>query len=189
MKKLMAALLSLVMVCLLSACGEEQKDTDNEGGTTAPPIVMDGASDDTAKKPVASGESVGQVLYADFKEKMSDGTEYTAESLANALIGNEIIPFAGMAMAVEPGFLNGFAQDITGFAEAATFGPVIGSIPFVGYIFNLEDGADVDAFMQTLRDNANLNWNICVSADEMVCEHEGNTVFFVMCPAQFEDAE
>ena len=63
---------------------------------------------------------------------------------------------------------------------------MIGTIPFMGYIFQLADGADVAAFMKTLKDNANLRWNICTSADEMVCDNVGNTVFFLMCPTSFE---
>ena len=58
---------------------------------------------------------------------------------------------------------------------------MIGAIPFVGYIFVLPDDADVDAFKTTLSDNADLRWNICVEADEMVVDNVGNTVFFVMC--------
>ena len=69
------------------------------------------------------------------------------------------------------------------------FGPAIGTIPFVGYVFVLEDGADVEGFKTTLKDNANLRWNICTMAEEMVCESEGNTVFFLMCPTSFEQPE
>ena len=66
------------------------------------------------------------------------------------------------------------------------FAPMIGSIPFVGYVFTLEEGADAAAFMQTLTDNADPRWNVCVEADETVVENADNMVFFVMCPAQFE---
>ena len=81
-----------------------------------------------------------------------------------------------------PGYLPGFSADIDDFAEAAMFAPMIGSIAFVGYIFRLDEGADVDAFMQTLRDNADPSWNICVTAEETVIDAVDNTVFFVMTP-------
>ena len=60
---------------------------------------------------------------------------------------------------------------------------MMGSIAFVGYVFTLEDGADVDAFKATLEANANPRWQICVTADETIIENVGNTVFFLMCPA------
>jgi hypothetical protein len=40
--------------------------------------------------------------------------------------------------------------------------------------------------MQTLKDNADPRWNICVEAEETVCEQVGNKVFFVMCPKSLE---
>ena len=91
-------------------------------------------------------------------------------------------------MPVEPGLLSGFDNaEITGFKEGVMFGPAIGSIAFVGYVFELEEGTDAEAFKTTLKDNANLRWNICVAAEEMVVESEGNKVFFVMCPASFDE--
>ena len=60
--------------------------------------------------------------------------------------------------------------------------PMIGSIAFVGYVFTLEEGADVDAFKATLEANADPRWQICVTADETIIENVGNTVFFLMSP-------
>ena len=90
-------------------------------------------------------------------------------------------------MPVEEGFLNGFDNEIHGFSEGAMFSPMVGTIPFVGYVFTLPADADVDAFMNTLKENANLRWNICTTAEEMVTDAVGQTVFFVMCPAEFEE--
>ena len=93
-------------------------------------------------------------------------------------------------MPVEPGFLVGFDNaEITGFKEGVMFAPMMGTIPFVGYIFELEDGADVDGFKQTLEDSANLRWNICTEAEELTVDSEGNKVFFLMSPMNFEDVE
>ena len=50
----------------------------------------------------------------------------------------------------------------------------------------LEDGTDGEAFMQTLKDNADMRWNICVEAEETVVGQSGNKVFFVMCPTSLE---
>jgi len=160
MKKLLAMLLAVVMVFGMTACG-------STGG-------------DAAKEP----ETVGEFLAADFKEN----PEGTAQEIADHLIQNEILPFDGVTMPVEPGFLNGFDNaEITGFSEGVMFAPMMGTIPFVGYVFVLEDGADVDGFKQTLENNANLCWNICTEAEELTLESEGNTVFFLMSPMNFEE--
>ena len=106
----------------------------------------------------------------------------TIEDLANTIITNEIIQFAGGAMAVEPGYLSGFDVEITGFNNAVMMAPMIGTIPFVGYIFELEEGANVDEFEQMLLDNANMRWNICTSAEETVVYSVDNIVFFMMAP-------
>ena len=91
-------------------------------------------------------------------------------------------------MGIEPGMQMGFDNaEITGFSEGALFAPMIGTIPFIGYVFILEDGADVDAFKETLKSNANPRWNICTEAEETVVESVDNKVFFVMCPAAFEE--
>ena len=103
------------------------------------------------------------------------------------MLANEVIAFEGATMPVEPGLLMGFDNaEITGFEEGVMFGPMIGTIPFVGYVFTLEEGTDVDAFQQTLKDNANLRWNICNEAEEITVEAEGDTVLFLMSPKSFE---
>ena len=92
------------------------------------------------------------------------------------------------AMEVEPGLLSGFDNyEVTGFKSGATFGPMIGSIAFIGYVFELEDGVSASDFIANLRSNANLRWNICVEAEEMVTGSSGNKVFFVMCPKEFDE--
>ena len=161
MKKLMALLLVAVMMFSMVACG-------NAG------------SNEEVKEP----ETVGEFLLQDFKAN----SEGSAQEVADRLIQNEVLPFEAVTMPVEPGFLTGFDNaEITGFNEGVMFAPMMGTIPFVGYVFALEDGADVDGFVQTLEDSANLRWNICTEAEEMVAEAEGNTVFFLMCPKNFEE--
>lgn len=156
-KRIIALLLATIMVLSMVACGTTKEDTP---------------------------ETVGEILLNEFK----DNPEGTAQEIAERIIGNEIIPFMGGANPIEPGYLAGFDNvEITEFKEGSMFGPMMGTIPFVGYIFVLEEGADVDAFVTTLEDNANLRWNICTEAEELTVESEGNTVFFLMSPKKFEE--
>ena len=131
--------------------------------------------------------TLGGKLKKQFVE-ITDGGETDPYTIAEALMTNEAIEFAPMVMEIEPGtFLQGFTLDeMTGFSKASMFGPMIGSIPFIGYIFSLSDDADVDGFINTLTENADLRWNICVSADEMHTEKSGTTVFFLMSPLSLD---
>lgn len=185
MKKIIAILIALLMVCSLAACSNGDKEPTSSDNNDSQ-VSSDAGTSDT-ESINTSDASPAQILLADFKSRAANGEDSSLEDLANAIITNEIIPFGGATMPVEPGFLNGFSQEITGFDEGTSFGPMIGSIPFVGYLFKLDDGADVNAFMQTLKDNADLRWNICTEADELVCDAVGNTVFFVMSPTSFEE--
>ena len=144
-----------------------------------------------ADKPVedkpATSQSVGNALLADFKAKA--GSHSSSVSLAEALAANSVLSNVGCgAMPVEPGYLTGFDNaEIKGFKEGTMFAPMIGTIPFVGYVFILEDGVNASDFISTLKSSANLRWNVCTSADVMVAGSSGNKVFFVMCPKSFEE--
>lgn len=136
--------------------------------------------------PVPAKNTLGKTLLSDFQAKAGSGM--SAQAIAEALLNNKAIQFGGMAMPVEEGLLAGFDNaEITGFKSGAMFAPMIGSIPFVGYVFELENAGDASSFIANLKKNANLRWNICVEADEMVSGSAGNKVFFVMCPTSLEE--
>lgn len=156
MKKLFALLLAVMMVLSLVACGEEERATYG---------------------------AVGEPLVVSFEEN----SDKSAQEIADLLLSNPNLGFMGMTMAVEEGLLSGFGNaEIKGFKEGVMFGPAIGTIPFIGYVFTLDEGTDVDAFKQTLKDNADLRWNICTEADELIVESEGDKVVVIMTPSSFE---
>lgn len=168
MKKIIALLMVALMIVSMAACGKNKGNEESNANQSA------------------AETTVGQTLLADFK---SD-TNGTAQEIAERLISNQIIQFMGGAMPVEEGLLSGFDNtEIKGFKEGVMFAPMMSSIAFVGYIFELEEGADVEAFKTTLKNSANLRWNICVEAEELIVESKGNKVFFLMCPKSFEESE
>lgn len=137
-----------------------------------------------AEKP-EENKSVANVLLGEFKKIAASSN---ALSIAEKLVANDVIKFSGGATSVEEGYLTGFGDtEIKGFKEGAMFAPMIGTIPFVGYVFTLSDGQDVSSFISSLKSSADLRWNICTSADEMVSGSVGNKVFFVMSPLTFEE--
>ena len=189
MKKLISLLLALIMMFTLVACaadnGEtpETEDTNTEDTTDE---TVDDTTDIEGETDAAEGDTLGQTMLKDFQETVTADPDMTAQEIADDLMTNPAILFAPATMPVEEGFLSGFTTEITGFEEAVMFAPMIGSIPFVGYVFTLGEDADVDAFIDTLEANADLRWNICVEAEEMVVDNSDNTVFFLMCPTELE---
>ena len=201
MKKIVSTLLIAVLSVSLVACGNSNADKDTNNNTNnntngvvaetqtpesqVPETQVPGTTENNA---AANGETLGTTLAADFVTQVTANENATALEIAEAVLTNENIAFAGATMEVEPGLLNGFGNaEITGFSEGAMFGPMIGTIPFIGYIFTLEDGTDVEAFKENLKTNGDLRWNICTEADEMVVESAGNKVFFVMCPSSMQE--
>ncbi len=161
---------------------EEVKEPDKKQEAEEKPA--DKAEEKPEEKPAAPA-SVGNTLLSVFKAKAASSSALT---IAEALAQHESIPFMAGASAVEPGLLTGFDNaEITGFKEGAMFAPMMSSVAFVGYVFTLEDGVNASDFIASLKKSANLRWNICVEAEEMVTGSVGNKVFFVMCPKQFEE--
>ena len=171
MKKVIAILLALVVVIGLVACAAGNNEETTAEETTA-----------AAELTVA-----GTVAEAFKAEAAKEGA--TTNAIATALSANELVAFMPMVQDMEAGYFAGFDADITGFKAATAFMPMIGTIPFVSYVFELAADADADAFITTLKDNANLRWNICTAAEEMLVETEGNFVFFIMAPLSFEQPE
>lgn len=170
-KILLTGMLCTSLMAAISGCGN--KDT-----------TADSTIDMTTEAPsesVTEG-TVADILLAQFKAEVTD--ESDVAKLADSLSKNEV--FGEMVMAtmdVEEGFLNGFNEEIEGFNKGTMFSPMIGTIPFVGYIFETDTPDDL---MKTLNDKHQLNWNICTTADEMKVDCQGNYVFFVMSPESFE---
>ena len=131
--------------------------------------------------------TIGQTLADRFHVLKQETPEITAQEMADQILSHEIIQFEGASMPVEEGLLTGFGNtEIIGFKEGIMFAPMIGSIPFVGYVFSLEEGTDIASFVGLLEENADPRWNICTEAEETIVESADSMVFFLMCPSQFE---
>lgn len=140
-----------------------------------------------AETPVVTEKTLGNTLLAEFKTQAKSGK--SADEIANSLLNNPAILFSGATNPVAPGdYLPGFDNEgIKGFKSGVAFMPMIGSIPFVGYVFELDGTVGASEFISTLKSSANLRWLICAEAEEMVAGSEGNKVFFVMCPKSLEE--
>lgn len=107
------------------------------------------------------------------------------ENVATKIAESEIIVPQTQTFNVEEGdFLSGFATEIKGYKKVVGITPMISTIPFIAYVFEVDKPEE---FVKTLEENANLRWNICVEADEMKTSIVDNYVFFIMSPKTFEE--
>lgn len=198
MKKSLVYFLTAAMALSITACGGKATETTAEE-TAIEETTMEETSEAETEEASESEEetensadgettSVAHTLLADFHTLAEENADMSAQEIAASIISNEIILFAADTVPVEEGLLTGFGNtEITGFEDGAMFGPIIGSIPFVGYIFEASDEAAADELSALLEENANPRWNVCTEAEETVVETDGNKVFFVMSPISLED--
>lgn len=189
MKKLVAMMLTAAMVFSLTACGgNEAAGEENESNVESSVVDESTEAGDAATgeavivAPEVEADTFGGKMWDAFLAEMKENPDAAPIDVANVLIANEAIQFMGGTVEMEPGWFMGFTNDVTGFAKAAQFGPMMTGVAFMGYIFTLEEGADVNAFITSLAGNADPRWNICVEADQTVIGAYDNTVFFLMCP-------
>lgn len=198
MKKILSltliALLVLSMFALTSCAGkngdsaetsEAASETAEDADTTddtASEAASETAEDAGNTADTASEETMGQKLVVLFKTETEAGSDL--ETIANKLA--EAADLDCVVMPAQEGFLNGFTAEISGFSSGYGFSPMIGSIPFVGYVFETDDAEALKANLESLADP---RWNICTEAAETVIEVADNIVFFAMCPGEDEIAE
>ncbi|MBQ6892689.1 MAG: hypothetical protein IJN48_00645 [Clostridia bacterium] len=177
MKKILTVLMALTLCIGLVACGGNTDDVDS--GIIAPEVEEG---------------TVGAHHWNAFTAVLEENADATVEELANAVLfveldGAPLNQFMGGVTPMEVGteYFPGFDNyAITGYESCANFMPMMGSIAYVGYIFELAEDADAQAFIDTLTANCNPRWQICVTADQTVVGAVGNKVFFLMCPATYD---
>ncbi|MBE6845783.1 MAG: hypothetical protein E7508_08795 [Ruminococcus sp.] len=184
MKKLLSFVLALSLMTVMTACSEKETESQTSSEETTSIAAEETSSDDinNGSSELPEGVTFAQYLLEDFKGIVSENPDMSAEEIAAGLSANEAILFSSMSMPVEPGLLAGFTEEIQGFESASMFGPAMGSIAFIGYVFELSDEGAAKSFAETLKGCADPRWQICVEAEETVCEAVGNKVFFVMAP-------
>lgn len=136
-------------------------------------IILVGCLAGCGNKQVAA-DTIGTQYEQAFMK--SSGTN--PNDIADELMKEKRVEYDLVKMDVVPGYLSGFDKEIHGFTSGVQFAPMIGSIPFVAYVFESDNPK---ALADTLEAEANLAWNICTEADEKVVAVNNNFVFFVMC--------
>jgi hypothetical protein len=192
MKKILALILAALMLVSLVACGNNDETTGNDDQVTDAPEtdapVADVDADVNAYK-VVDG-TLGDYFFEKFVEiKKADPTK-NAETVVNEIMSSKLsaaIQFP-MVMPVEAGYLSGFEGEFSGFKAAHMFAPGMMGVAFVGYVFDLEDGADVTAFMKKVEESVDPRWNGCTEAEMTTIASYKNSVLLVMCPEKAPSA-
>ena len=142
----------------------------------AEPEIKDEPKPEEKPAETPAGATMGDTMLAVFRANR----DRSIDDIANACISDKSIQFFGMTAPMEEGFFPEFDGDVKGFTKCVKFGPAMGSIAFSGLVF--EVSGDANAFADDLKSRANPRWNICVEAEQTICEVYGNKVFFLMCP-------
>ena len=163
MKKILALMLAMILVISVVACGKSNDKTTAPGETTG--------SQNNSTEPTETTDSTNEVV----------NPNVSAEDIMKAISEiDDLKEFSMMMDKAEEGYLRGFNEEIKGFKNGYTMGPIIGTIPFVGYVFQTEDNESAKALLETLKSKANMRWNICTEADTMITDVKGNFVLFFM---------
>ncbi len=145
-------------------------------------FILTGCSKEEKVKPEEEDTSVAGILTKQFKEEMEKNKD--AFEVAQKISKNENIATSVVVVELKDGdYVDGFNKEIKGYKKAYAIKPMIGSIPFIAYIFEVDDAK---GFEKELNDNANLRWNVCTQADNKSSAVVDNYVFFVMAPETFE---
>ena len=158
MKKLLIFIM-IIGVFVLSGCGKKEDNKESEKNTVA--------------------VSLSKVFLSEIKK--SKDIEKVAERISKSEV---IVPETQVFPIDKEDYLVGFKEEIKGFKKAVGISPMIGTIPMIAYVFEVENPEE---FKSTLEENAQLNWNICTVADEMKITVEGEFIFFIMSPESFEE--
>ena len=191
MKKILALILSALMLLSLASCGDDKTTQSSTDKETSAPATDSKDSDTTAPEQDAQPnstvalETIAKALaakyteYGDFRstydEMMKDMPEEDKISF------EEYLSYQIVTMPVEDlSFLSGLTEVPAGIGEAYLYQPGMMGQAYIGYLFRLTEGTDVETFKAALKEKADLRWNICTQANTIICENYGNTVFFSM---------
>lgn len=174
MKKILAIILASLMLLTFVACDNSNEETTTEAaGPSAEELAA-----------AASVQDIAQALmnkYADYTGVRAGYDELMAELPEEEQMSYEEYCSYQLSVApVDPEWLMGFTDVPTGFSEAYCYQPMMMGQAFIGYIFRVAEGTDIEGFKKTLTDTCDPRWNICTMANTTVCESYGDLVYFSM---------
>ena len=198
MKKILALVLSVLMILALVACGQPAE-------TTAPDVT-EPENTETPDVPASTEIEIsvegtwGAAFWADFKNVVAANKGADADTIMAQLMSTEsgmatsIMAVGSMPVETElpyEGFAHtGFFTYISGFKSASMLiNMMMGGTPFLVYVFELDESANVREFVKLLGDNIDPDYMVCGSAETTtVCAVE-NYAITVLAPADMPNAQ
>ena len=183
MKKILALVLSVLMILALVACGEPAETTPADTTVSETPETDAPATNDSVILPTVGEGTWGAAFWADFEAAVAANKGATADVIAGTVYSSAsgMGIGMGMVMPMEAGYFQGFSADVTGFKSAAVIAPMMSSALLV-YVFELEEGANVREFVSFLNDNADPAWMICMTAETTTIGSIDNYVLVAYAP-------
>ena len=155
MKKMISLLLALVMVLSLAACGAASTPA-TEAPTEAPAVSLNGTMEELLYKVVEIQpvEFMGGAMTLDLTDASEDGLW---------MIKN----YTGL-------------DNAESISEAAFFEPMMGSIPYSMVMVRVNEGADLKAVAEGMKNGIDTRKWICVEADDLQVVSFGDVVMLIM---------
>lgn len=167
MKNILKLLCLTSIAMSLFGCSTKQNVNDAQ-----PPVE----NENQVTENVDSNTSLAADFANKFEELSAEATDIN--DLATKLVDSGLTAVTLAVDAVEEGYLSGYTVDITGFEEGVRIAPMVGSIPFVAYVFKTNDAFTL---ISSLSENYDLRWNICTEAEEFKIAGANGYVFAIMC--------
>lgn len=163
-KLILAAIAIVFSFCLLTGCAKVEKPKE-----------------ETNQK--VEEKSLAVTLSEQFKEAIKE--EKDIKKVAEKISQNEVLQISTNVESLKKNdYLSGFQTEIKGYKKVVAIRPMISTIPFLAYIFEVENAEE---FAKNLKNNADLRWNVCTEADDLEVTVVDNYVFFIMAPNNFEE--
>ncbi len=159
--------------------GEETTVGGNEETTEA-----EVENNDAVIAPAVPENSWGYAFWTVFADSVKNNPQIATGEIVYNMLMSPAGQAIGMAdnMDMVPGFLQGFSEEIHGFKSATVFAPFAAGFAFIGYVFELEADADVNAFVNMLDEKKDLRWMMCMTAETYALGAYNNYVMIVMSP-------
>ncbi|MGN1473698.1 MAG: hypothetical protein ACI4WZ_06460 [Eubacteriales bacterium] len=190
MKRMIAWILTACLfTAALSACADGTpvgtSGASDPTGTTLSPETTDPAEATIPEEEMTAAE----ILQAYFHRIVKENPDGDTQKLANFLLLHRFFDAMQTTVITQsrpedgeltlPGLKEGFF--LSGYDSVTRIRPFDFSVPFVGYLFALENGENAEEFCGLLTENADLSFLKDVEGMKCAAESEGKLVFFVLC--------
>lgn len=201
MKKITVLIILVALaLTMLASCGKTPEGTTAPGGSTAaegtagtsaPAGTETSANEEatTSDEPIAEPEHADNVIMGAFADAIEKNPNATAQEIANSLLNVRYLKNCEAFKAEY--YYPAFDFSFTPAAKDAYYiADNFSSKSNIVYVFQLEDGADADAFVESLKDNADMNWQYTdTPADHSAYVAIGNYVLFMLYNDSIEEVD